>query len=169
MKKSHAIALALCALLPASCGYHLGGTVRADMEGMKTYSVSMFENHTVYPNVAMQVTSAIGNALQGDGAFEVAPASAADFTVSGTVKSVELERKLVDWRDSYLSLEVGVYVIVDYTVTDNRSGKVLSSGELRGEGSYFNTGGNTQTGRDAALSYASRQAAESLVETLTIP
>lgn len=167
MKKILAIALSLCALLPTSCGYRLGGVVRADMEGMKTYSVSMFENQTVYPNVAMQVSSAIGNALQGDGAFTVAPASAADFTVSGTVKSVQLNRKLVDWRDSYLSLEVGVYVFVAYTITDNRTGKVLTKGELRGEGSYFNTGGNTQTGRDAAISYAARQAADELVERLT--
>jgi hypothetical protein len=66
-----------------------------------------------------------------------------------------------------ISLEIGVTVSVDYKVTDNRNGEVIMHGTVNGEGSYFNTGGNTQAGRDAALSYASRKAAELIVDNLS--
>ena len=169
MKKILTYSAVLLPLLLGSCGYTLGGFVRADMKDMKTFSVNMFANKTLYPNVAMQMTTAVGVAMQKDGTFEMASSGSADFSVSGAVTGVEYERLLVDWRDSYQSLEVGVKVSVSYTITDNRNGKVVTSGELEGEGSYFNTRGNPQVGRDAALSYATRRAAAQLVDRLTAP
>lgn len=167
MKKLIQLTALLAPLTLASCGYTLGGFASPQMEGMKTFSVNMFENHTVYPNVAMQVTSAVGNSMQTDGTFTMAPSSTADFTISGTVRDVDYDRLLVDWRDSYQSLEVAVRVQVDYSIVDNKTGKTISSGTLSASGSFFNTGGNTQLGRDAALSYAARKVGDQLVSRLT--
>lgn len=167
MKRITRFSLCLLTLALASCGYRMGGVVNPKMEGMKTFSISMFDNHTTYPNVAFQVTTAASSELQADGAFRMAPASSADFTVSGAVTDVSYERLLVDSEDTYISLEIGVTVSVDYKVTDNRNGEVIMHGTVNGEGSYFNTGGNTQAGRDAALSYASRKAAELIVDNLS--
>ena len=95
--------------------------------------------------------------------------SNADFTISGAVRNVEYERLLTDWRDSYQSLEVAVKIEVAYRIVNNKTGATISNGTVTGSGSFFNTGGNTQLGRDAALSFATRKAADQLVARLTAP
>ncbi|MDO5473407.1 MAG: LPS assembly lipoprotein LptE [Akkermansia sp.] len=169
MKRLFQLSLCALPLVLGSCGYQLGGLVNGQLEGMKTFNINMFDNHTTFPNVAMQVTSALGNAMQTDGTFTVASPSEADFSVSGAVTSVNYNRLLVDSADSYLSLEIGVVVSATYTVTDNKTGKVIKSGSVSETGSYFNAGGNTLAGRDAALSYAARKAAGAVVDQLTTP
>ena len=169
MKKLLQLTALLAPLALAACGYKLGGFVSPQMTGMKTFSVNMFENHTVYPNMGMQITSSIGNAMQTDGTFRMAVPSNADFTISGAVRNVKYERLLTDWRDSYQSLEVAVNIDVEYRIVNNKTGETISSGSVTGTGSYFNTGGNTQLGRDAALSFATRKAADQLVARLTTP
>lgn len=163
--------LSLCALplVLSSCGYQLGGLVNKSLEGKKTFNITMFDNHTTFPNVAVQVTTALGNAMQTDGTFTMAPSSEADFSVSGAVTSVHYNRLLVDSADSYLSLEIGVVVSANYVVTDNKTGEVLKRGSVSESGSYFNEQGNTLAGRDAALSYAARKAATAVVDQLTTP
>ncbi|MBE6419663.1 MAG: hypothetical protein E7031_05970 [Akkermansiaceae bacterium] len=156
-------------LLTASCGYKLGGLVSGDMKDMKTFDVTMFENYTNYPHVAMQMTTALADALQSDGTFRMVAPSQSDFSVSGKVTSVSASSLTTNPDDTYLSLEIGLTVHVDYSITDRKSGKVIKTGSVTGRGSYFNTPGNVQSARDAALSYATRLAAEELVDALTLP
>lgn len=159
----------LLALALASCGYHVGGLKAKAMKGMETYSVTMFENHTTFPQVAQQMTTALADALQRDGTFRMASPSMCDFTISGKVTRVDMASLRTNPDDTYLSSEVGLTVHVSYTVTDNKSGKVVTSGQVYEQGSYFNDIGNVQSARDAALSYATRKAACSVVDSLTLP
>ncbi len=156
-------------LILSSCGYHLGGTVNAKLKGVKTIAVTMFDNNSEYPDLGFQVTTAMGNALQTDGTFTMAPPSSADVIVSGSVSGVDVRRSLIDGRDTHLARELTMKVYVSYTITRRKDGKVLVKGRANGDGSYFNTGGNTQAGRAAALSYASRRAAGMVVDLLTRP
>lgn len=165
------LSLLACAipLLTASCGYQLGGLVNGDLKGMKTFDVNMFENQTNYPHVAMQMTNALADAMQSDGTFRLVSSSQSDFTISGKVSSVRAFSQTTNPDDSYVSLEVGLQVYVDYVITDRKTGKQIKTGSVKGEGSYFNTEGNAQAARDAALSYATRLAARELVDALTLP
>lgn len=156
-------------LLMTSCGYKIGGLVNGSLEGMKTFDVMMFENQTVHPNVAMQMTTALANALENDGTFRMASSSVSDFCVSGTVTSVSASSLTSDPDDSYISREVGLTVYVDYVITERKTGKVLKKGNVTGSGSYFNTSGNVQAARDAALSSATTTAAQALVTIMTLP
>ena len=83
MKRFFSILACTLPLFTASCGYQLGGLVNGDMKGMNTFDVTMFENQTNYPNVAMQMTTALADALQSDGTFRMVAPSQSDFSVSG--------------------------------------------------------------------------------------
>lgn len=171
MKKNiiHLASVALLSLSLSACGYHLGGLKAAALKNMETYSVSMFENDTTYPQVAQQMTTALADAMQRDGTFRMVSPAQCDFTLSGRVLRVDMTSLRTDPDDTYLSSEIGLTVHVAYTVTDNKTGKEVSGGQVSGQGSYFNDIGNAQSARDAALSYATRKAASNVVDSLTLP
>lgn len=169
MKRFFSILACMLPLFTASCGYQLGGLVNGDMKDMKTFDVTMFENQTNYPLVAMQMTTALADALQSDGTFRMVAPSQSDFSVSGKVTSVSASSLTTNPDDTYLSLEIGLTVHVQYTITDRKTGKVIKTGTVSGQGSYFNTSGNAQSARESALSYATRLAADELVDALTLP
>ncbi len=169
MKRFFSILACMLPLFTASCGYQLGGLVNGDMKDMKTFDVTMFENQTNYPLVAMQMTTALADALQSDGTFRMVAPSQSDFSVSGKVTSVSASSLTTNPDDTYLSLEIGLTVHVQYTITNRKTGKVIKTGTVSGQGSYFNTSGNAQSARESALSYATRLAADELVDALTLP
>ncbi len=156
-------------LLLSGCGYHLGGLRCKPLQNMDTFCVNMFANHTTQPKVAMQLTTALADNLQRDGSFRMASPSECDFKIDGTVTRIQRESLIADWRDSYVSTEIGLTVYVDYVVTSGHDGKVLLRGSTHADSSYFNNSGNVQSAVDSALSYATRKAAENIVYRLTIP
>ncbi len=155
--------------LLGSCGYHLGGLRCEDLKDKDTFCVNMFANHTTQPDVAMQMTTALADSLQRDGSFRMASPTECDFVIDGAVRSISHQALITDWRDTYISKEIGLTVHVSYEVTDKKTGKTILRGTSSGRGSYFNDKGNIQTSRLSALSYATRKAAENIVYRLTIP
>lgn len=140
------------------------------MKHLNTYCVEMFANKTLYPNVAMQITTAVGDGLQRDGTYRLASPEKCDFRVTGVVTSVQASGLLTNAGDTYLSSEIGLRVYVTCTVINNRTGKIIYSRQVSATGSFFNDDtGNVQTARESALSYATRQAAELIVQSLTLP
>lgn len=163
------ILLCFSLLLVVSCGYHLGGLKRTSMQDMDTFCVDMFANNTVFPNVSMQLTTALTDNMQRDGTYRLASPASSDFTISGAVTSVNASSLRTNSSDTYLSSEIGLTVNVAYRVVNNRTGQTLYTSTVRAEGSYFNDNSNAQTARDTALSYATRRAAELIVQALTTP
>lgn len=162
--------LTLClAVLLVSCGYHLGGIKKTAMKDLDTFCVDMFQNNTTYQNVSMQITTALADQLQRDGTYRMVSRDECDFVVSGVVTSVSATSLRTNPEDTYLSSEIGLTVHVRYTVRNTNTGKEIVSGSVSAEGSYFNETGSVQTARDSALSYATRRAAELIVQHLTIP
>lgn len=170
MKRRVLLLLLGVALLVVSCGYHLGGTRSRAMNGLNTFCVEMFGNRTLYPSLGMQLTTALTDGLQRDGSFRLASPEKSDFKVSGIVTHVNARGLRTNAGDTYLSSEVGLTVYVSYTIANTRTGKVIMTRSVSAEGSFFNDDtGNVQTARESALSYATRQAAELIVQALTLP
>lgn len=165
----HLLALCICSLLMVSCGYHLGGVKRTSMKDLDTFCVNVFGNNTPYPNVSMQITTAVADQLQRDGTYRMASPDECDFVVNGVVNAVTASSLRTNPEDTYLSSEIGLTVHVSYEVRDTRTGKIVCRSSAHAEGSYFNETGNVQTARDSALSYATRKAAELIVQHLTTP
>lgn len=151
------------------CGYHVGAPRNRALAGIKTFCVDMFANNTVYPMAPMQMTTALADTLQRDGTFRMASPSDCDIRISGTVTSVTSRSLITNSQDSYISTEIGLDVHVDYQVVDCRTGKLLKSGSVKEEGSYFNNDGNIQSAREDAISYATRKAAYTIVNRITLP
>lgn len=166
-----AAAAASLLLLPACMPelYHMGGLKPAAMQGMNTFCVEMFENHSTQPEAGMMLTTALTDAMQRDGTYRLASASQADFIISGEVSHISRESMLTDPTDTYLSREVGLAVHVNYTVRNGRTGAVLLQRKATGLGSYFGDTGNVQSAVSSALSAATRRAAESMTDDLTTP
>lgn len=153
-----------------ACGYHVGGVKPAVLSRMDSFSVEMFSNTSTQPQVSMQLTSALTDALQSDGTYRLARRGAADFVVSGQVVSITPVSLSTDWRDTYLSSEIGLQLKVRYEVRDGKTGKELTSGVFTTESSYFNQDDiNIQNARINALSYAARLAADEIAARLTSP
>lgn len=152
-----------------SCGYKVGGSKPAVMKGLNSFNVEMFQNFTTQPMLSMQFTTALANALQADGMYRMASPANSDFAIRGAVKSLNPFSLSTDWRDSYLSSEIGVRISVTYEVVNKKTGQVVYSGTVEADGSYYNNGSiNMQVARDNAMSYAARVAAEQIVTELTI-
>lgn len=159
----------LLAISLVSCGYRLGGLKKTALQGVDTFCITMFANNTLYPNVAMQVTTALADQLQRDGTYHLASPEKSDVEVRGVVTSVTSKSLRTNSSDTYVSSEIGLTVHVTYQIVERSTGKVLVNGTTRAEGSYFNNIGNVQTAWDNALSYASRRVAELIVQNLSIP
>lgn len=159
----------LFALLLAACGYRMGGLKKTSMKKMNTFSVEMFDNETVFPFVAMQLTTALTDTMQRDGTYTMASSEKCDFKIRGAVYSVHETSQRTNTADTYLSSEIGLTVYVSYVVRDAHTGKEIVRSSVSAEGSYFNDTGSVETARDSALSYATRRAAELIVQYLTTP
>lgn len=162
----------LAVLLPvcfSACGYHVGGLKNKRMQGMDTFCINMFENHTTYADVSRQMTTALADALQRDGTFRLVTRSRSDFYITGAVTQVVASSLRTDSWDSYLSKEVGLTVWVSYRVIDSKTQETVIQASTSVSSSYFTEIGNTQSSRDAALSYATRKAANNIVDSLTLP
>lgn len=171
MKKVVALLMGCAVLLPlggmTSCGYRAGGIRPAMMQGLHTFNVEMFENYSTQPLIAMQLTTALTDALQADGTYKLASPAKSDFVIRGQVLSVTPRSLSTDWRDSYLSSEIGLKVTFHYEVINKKTGQTLVSTTASAQSSYYNRDNiNVQNTRDNALSYAARLAAQSVVSRL---
>lgn len=167
MKARFLLSCALGGLLFSSCGYHLGGLKPAYMNDMHTFCVEMFENNTLQPSVGVYMTTNMTNTLQTDGTYRLAPRNEADFVVKGVVKSIDRTSLTADTLDSYISSQIGVIVVVEYTVLDRKTGKVITSGVETADGAYYNQSGSTISAMDSALFYATNRAAEKIMLDIT--
>jgi len=106
-------------------GYSFKGT---HSENIRTVSVPIFDNRTYATGLEIELTEAIVKEIQRTTAWSITSGGAADATLSGVVQASEF-RKLSADRQSGLEGEVAVDVRVNFTLRDNRSGKVLVARE----------------------------------------
>lgn len=156
-------------LLTTSCGYHLGGLRPSYMKSVDSVFVEVFANHTTQPNLSVQFTTALANSLQADGTYKLKSRSTADAVIRGEITNIVRSSLRSNSEDSYVSAEVGLTITVNYTIEDRKTGRVLTSGKVTGQGSNLSTTGNVQAAVDNALSAAARRAADDLMVNLSMP
>lgn len=169
MNAAKTLACALCALFLASCGYHLGGLKNSRVKDIDTCCVQMFGNRSFYPLAAVQMTSALTDALQCDGTFSLSSPKEADMTIEGEIADVSLSSVRTNIYDTYVSDEVRLTVAVNYRAVRSDNGENLTSGVIRESVTCFLELGNVESGKEDAVSYAVRKAADRIVERLTTP
>lgn len=167
MKTRPILSCSLAALALCSCSYHLGGLKPRYMDNMNTFCVEMFENNTVQPSVGVFMTTAMTNALQGDGTYRLASREEADFVIKGVITHITRDSLTTSTKDSYVSTQIGVTVHVDYQLINRKTGAAITSGSESAQASYFNQSGSTISAMESALFYASSRVADEIVLNLT--
>lgn len=161
------LALLASALLLASCnGYHMGTAKPANMEHVRVIAVPNVKNDTLEPRIDVMLTNSIISLMQEDGTFETARENAADAVLQARILRID-RRQLRSARFNTLrSRELGVSMIVEYSVIDTASQQVLRRGQVRGDSSVF-IDANYQNAERQAFPEATQRAASQIVSRIS--
>lgn len=155
------------ALLLASCaGYHLGETKPASLARVKTISVPMFHNATLFPRAEALATSAVAAAFVQDGTYRVGGPDHCDAVLEGTLSKISYSSIRGTRLNTLAPEELANTVTLKWTLRDSKDPtKVLATGHSSGSSQLFVLD-NLQTARNNALPQALERAGTALVSRL---
>ncbi len=161
------LALLLIPLFGSCAGYHMGGIKPKSLEGVKTISVSMFDNSTLHPRAEAIATSAVADAISKDGTYRIARSGDADAILEGRVVTVDYGALRGTRYDTLRPEELSNTVILSWVLKDAKDPtRVLASGYSEGNSQLF-VAANLQTARNNALPEAFERAGEDLAAKLS--
>ena len=157
----------LASLVLVSCaGYQLGGSKPPSLAAVKSVSVPMFANGTLFPRAEALATSAVAAAFVADGTYRIADSDSADAVLEGKISEIDYATLRSSRIDSSLPEELTNTVLIEWVLFDARDRtKVLASGVSEGHSSFY-VSSNLQTARQNALPDAFERAGQRLVATL---
>lgn len=155
--------LILISLLSASCaGYQLGGSKPAHLSHIQKIHVPLFKNDTLFMRAESLATNSMINTLTRDGTYKISSSVSADAVLLGRIQDVEYSQVSSTRTDSLRSEELGLRVIIDWSLVDATNGsQTLASGKGWGDTTLF-ARGNLNTARTNALPDALQRACESI-------
>jgi hypothetical protein len=104
-------------------GYAFSQTYDSDLSSV---AVLIFQNTTPARGVEVELARAIAAEIRRMTPWAVTSAATAQATLSGTITAVE-QRRLSLGRDAGLAEELGVTVVVDFELRDNRTGRIRTA------------------------------------------
>ena len=146
----------LFSALLAGCAYQLGPT-NGMAAGSRSIQISQFENQTYEPRLVQAVATALRQALQQDGTYQLATHNNGDVLVTGTLTEYHREPLTFEPRDVLTTRDFRITLVAKVTAVDRASGKTLLEKEVRGR-TLVRTG--------ADLASAERQSMPMLAEDL---
>ncbi len=157
----------LASLVLVSCaGYQLGGSKPPSLAAVKSVSVPMFANGTLFPRAEALATSAVAAAFVADGTYRIADSGSADAVLEGKISAIDYATLRSSRIDSSLPEELTNTVLIEWVLLDARDRtKILASGVSEGHSSFY-VSSNLQTARQNALPDAFERAGQRLVATL---
>ncbi len=131
----------LVALAAAGCGYRAGYTVRRDIDKL---SVPIFKNDTFYRGLELTLTSEVLSAVEKRTPYSITDSSEADAILVGRIASYKTTVLHEDTANT--AIETGLALVVEVSLEEARSGKVLYRGEIREGDSFAAAAGETEEG-----------------------
>ena len=123
---AYVVAIAVCSVGSAGCGYHLAGTGTFLPTNVKTIAVAPFENRTGRPEVEIRVTEAVARELSRHGNIKVVTdKSQADAYLEGTV--TEFHTSPVQFNSEGRATRLETTVVLRASIRDLASGEILWS------------------------------------------
>jgi hypothetical protein len=148
-------ALVGVALLASGCLYGFtGGGLPRDL---RTMAVLPFENDTPVPDLQREVFEALRKVMQDRLNLRDAPADRADVLVTGTIKEYEVDLPVgvsADPRQA-TSARRKLLLVVDFEITNQRTGESLAQGNDRRESQYAE-GAEVRGRRDAIEQFVNK-------------
>jgi len=161
------LALIASAFILASCsGYQIGTPKPANMQHVRVIAVPNVKNDTLEPRIDVLLTNSIISRMQEDGTFETAREDKADAILQARILRID-RRQLRSARFNTLrSRELGVAIIVEYSVIDSTTQQLLRRGQVRGDTSVF-IDANYQNAERQAFPEAADRAAAQIVSRIS--
>ena len=165
MKSILTLTLAFSLLFLSACaGYQLGGQKPHQLREIQTLAVPSFENLTLEPRLAVNVTNAVITKLQSHGSYQLANRSNADAVLVGTIRNIQRNQFRADRTNVLRTSQMQLIVVIDYQIKD-RSGQVLHSSSVTGESQTL-IDPNLQLSETQALEDAAQRAAMNLANDI---
>jgi outer membrane lipopolysaccharide assembly protein LptE/RlpB len=165
MKYFFTLAFTVHALLLSGCaGYQLGGQKPHQLREVHTLAVPSFENLTLEPRLAVNVTNAVITKLQSHGSYQLANRSNADAVLVGTIRNIQRNQFRADRTNVLRTSQMQLIVAIDYQIKD-RSGRVMHSNSVTGESQTL-IDPNLQLSETQALEDAAQRAAINLANDI---
>jgi hypothetical protein len=158
-------AAALCGLTGCA-GYQLGPAKPSFLKDAHTLAVPAFRNNTLEPRLEALVTDTVIRQLQEDGTFQIVHESAADAVLLGIIEKVERRPARSVRGNVLLTREFTLSMRVRYQLINRATGRVLDSGTLLGDTSFF-VGSDLQQNERQAIPLAAQKVAVRLTSQLT--
>ncbi len=156
-------------LLPSAfsgcAGYHLGPAKPDYLKNVKTVAVPIFRNNTLLPDIENVMTTSTIAQLQQDGSLQVVGQGQGDATLMCTIDRVQRAPARSVTGNVLLTSEFELTVGLRYQLLEKTTGKVLDSGRVTGETSFF-VGNDIQQDERQAIPIAAQRAAVRLVSDL---
>jgi len=155
------LVLSAVVLLPAGC-YRVAGR---PYENVKTVSVNVFTNKTLYRNVDFDLTDQVGREINALTSYVIASPAEADVLIKGEVSDYEEKPEAIDEDEIVTTWRL--VASATYRLVDNRTGELLA-GPLTSRWSEVYP---ARTGRTLAevRKETFRKLAQKIVEQLFMP
>ena len=155
-----------CLWLSGCLGYHLGPAKPEFLKDVHTVAVPVFRNNTLLPGLDGMITDTVIAQIQQDGTYKVASLADADAVLTCTIEKVQRTPDRSVTGNVLLTSEFDLDLGVRYTLSERATGKILDSGRLDGQTSYF-VGNDVQQDERQAVPLAAQQLAVRLVSAIT--
>lgn len=165
MKSILTLVLATTCILFSGCaGYQLGGQKPHNLREIQTLAIPSFENLTLEPRLAVNVTNAVIKWVQNHGSYQLSTRSSADAVLVGTIRNIQRSQYRADRTNVLRTSQMQLMVAIDYQIKDP-SGHVLHSGTVTGESQTL-IDPNLQLSETQALEDAAQRAAINLANDI---
>ncbi len=154
--------------LAGCAGYQLGGEAAKPsyVKNIHTVAVKAFRNNTLLPRLEGLVTDAVVKQIEQDGTYRVVGDSEADSVLTGYIEKVTRQPARSVRGNVLLSSEFTLTVTVRFQLTERSSSKIIDSGTLDGDTSFF-VGEDVQQDESQAIPIAAEQVATRIVSQIT--
>ena len=158
--------LPVACLLTSGClGYHLGPAKPAYLKDVHTIAVPVFRNNTLVPGLEGLVTDTVIGQIQQDGTYKVTTMADADAVLTCTIEKLQRTADRSVTGNVLLTSEFELDLGIRYVLAD-RTGKILDSGRLDGQTSFF-VGNDVQQDERQAVPLAAQQLAVRVVSEIS--
>jgi len=163
-----ALALGGMAVQVSCMGYSFGASKPQKLEHVKNIFIPTPANKTLLPRAEVLLGNAVSEQMSVDNTYRVVGKSRSDASLEITIDNINYSGWLNDRRNINRTLETQLVLTVSYRLLDS-SGKLLDSGSLETNSSYFNDEfSDQQAARWNAYSFAARRAAVMVVQRIAI-
>ncbi len=152
--------------LTGCAGYTLGGQRPVHLRHITKLAVPTFENLTLEPRLAVEVTNAVIKQIQNHGSYQIVPRNQAEAVLEGRIQRITRTQFRSDRTNILRSSQILATLVSTFEVKDSATGKILHNGSASAD-SYIILDANLQLSETQLLEDAAQRLAYNLADQVS--